>query len=276
VSDSVLQTNTRTAVPQFEPTSVQSGEVLSNLIHKIGHEIGNPLTAIISLATIIERFGDETPGQDFAPMLKRLAGYSTSIIEEAWKISAQSERLVMLLSQKPGNCSACGLAEAVKKTAQKLRSRGRVKKLDLLVSEIGERPAQWFMDAEQLHLLLQELFLNASAGLSYAGFSDVAGSNANIHVLIKGGTEESYLAVSNEFDAPAPEDLACLFEPFVSNWSEKKHLGLGLTVCWSIVRRFNGRIQIIEEKQSDRWRFTVAIHLPARGNTGADLAGDSE
>ena len=61
-SNDQTEDNIRVGKGKFFSPSIRQGELLSDLIHKIGHEIGNPLTSIISLASIIERFGGPTAG----------------------------------------------------------------------------------------------------------------------------------------------------------------------------------------------------------------------
>ncbi|MFN8390659.1 MAG: ATP-binding protein [Bdellovibrionota bacterium] len=254
---------TRTGSPQFAPEQVRSGETLSNLIHKIGHEIGNPLTAIISLATIVERFNDESAAKDLTGTLNKITSYSASIIDEAWKISALNERLVMLLSQKPGNCSPCNVGETIQRAVKKMRSRGRAPDFDVLVSQIGEVPATAFIDSEQLNILLQELFQNA---ITAAGNRD---DDQPLRILVKGGKESTYIALMSDSSQRHPLELSTLFDPFVTTWSEKKRLGLGLTVSWAIVSRFGGTMQLIEQPQQSGYSFTVAITLPAAAPASA-------
>ena len=259
------QEGTRTGSPQFNPSVILSSEILSNLIHKIGHEIGNPLTAIISLATIIERFNDESAVQDLAASLKKISGYSTSIIDEAWKISALSERLVMLLSSKPGNPAPCDVADTFRRTARKLSARGRIRKLELAINQIGAVPAVAYIDADQFIIVLQELFSNATHAAIYSAPGSAERVIPPLTVLIKGEAETSYFAISNAAAAAAAVEPSALFEPFVTTWADKKHLGLGLTVCWAVVHRFGGSMQIVEERSGAGYTFTVAITLPAKG-----------
>ena len=49
------RTVVRSGKPPFLASELRAGETLSEIGHKFGHEVGNPLTAIISLASIVSR-----------------------------------------------------------------------------------------------------------------------------------------------------------------------------------------------------------------------------
>ena len=122
------KTQLRTGKPPLGRGELRSGELLSEIGHKFGHEVGNPLTAIISLASILGRtipadkdsidalFSGQVTAAPAAPqtskaaapndvdrlklVLSRLPDYANSITQEAWRISALTETLVFLLSDR--------------------------------------------------------------------------------------------------------------------------------------------------------------------------------
>ena len=233
---------------------------LSNLVHKIGHEIGNPLTAIISLATIIERFSGDAPSPDIEAAFKKSAGYSTSIIEEAWKISALSEKLVMLLSEKPGNVSPCRMEAVLTKVLQKSKSRGRKMRSEVRVTNLAADKDDVRADSEQLGILLGELLINAQNALSYE-FGDAAAERP-VTVVIRSEGDLCILTCSNDTANAQANELDSLFELFSTSYSAHKHLGIGLTMCTAIARRFGGGLRIIEQPRPDGFSFTVELGLP--------------
>ena len=52
----------RVGKPKFTKSDFRTPDKLSGFVHKIGHEVGNPLTSIISLASILHRI--EVGGSD--------------------------------------------------------------------------------------------------------------------------------------------------------------------------------------------------------------------
>jgi len=247
-------------------SAVYTTAALSNLVHKIGHEIGNPLTAIISLATIIERFSGDSPNADIESAFKKTAGYSTSIIEEAWKISALSEKLVMLLSEKPGNVSPCRMEAVLTKVLQKSKSRGRKMRSEVRVTNLAGEKDDVRADSEQLGILIGELVGNAQNALFYE-FGESA-SERPVTVVIRSEGDQCILTCSNDSAQAQPGELDSLFELFSTNYSAHKHLGIGLTMCTAITRRFGGSLRIIEQPRQNGFSFTVEMGLPRA--TGAE------
>lgn len=261
MEESKNEYKTRFGSPTFDPVTVLTGETLSNLIHKIGHEIGNPLTAIISLGTIIERFSRESPSADVESTFKKTSGYAGSIIDEAWKISALSERLVMLLSQKPGNVGPCNLGEALAKSLQKQRLRNRGRTPNVLVSTLGDKPCIALIDSEQLAVFFGEIFLNAQNAIGY----ELGGDDANhpVTALLRTEGDRVLFALTNDTPEPRSGDLDSLFDLCTTTYGDRKHLGIGLTMCWTIISRFGGTMRLIEQSRQSGYSFTVEVSLPA-------------
>ena len=86
---------TRIGKPTITLDKLHTPEVLSPIIQKVCHDIGNPLTSIISLASLLD--GGIAPVKP-----ERLPTYSRSIVEESWRVARLSERLSLLFaSTKP-------------------------------------------------------------------------------------------------------------------------------------------------------------------------------
>lgn len=253
------ENKTRFGIPRFEPAAVIHPAVLSSLIHKIGHDIGNPLTAIISLATIIERFSCDAGG-DLEAAFKKAAGYSASIIDEAWKISALSEKMVMLLSEKPGNVSPCRMESVLTKVIQKAKTRGRRPRPEVKVMNLAGELDSVLADSEQLGILFGELIGNAQNALAYE-FGDAA-LDLPVTVTIRGEGDRCFMTCSNDTKSAFPGELDAVFDLFQTNYTMQKHLGIGLTMCTAIARRFGGSLRAIEQPRPDGYTFTIEVAMP--------------
>ncbi len=251
-----LRTN-RTGIPQFDPACILSKKELSILIHKIGHEIGNPLTAIISLGSIIERFADDmiNPKSDLPT---KIATYATSIINESWRINQHNERLVMLLSEKVGNLYLLNISDVLNQAFKKFQLRNKSKNITLNINSATKEPAHAYIDNDQFVILLSELILNATNYQLY----ETPESKAEINAKIENYPEHSRLTISNKIKEPLYLDPAKLFEPYVTKYPEKKHLGLGLIMCLAILKKFKGEIKILEQTIDDEFYFSIELNLP--------------
>lgn len=259
-----MQNILRKGAPDFHPDEVRSGEALSNLMHKIGHEIGNPLTAIIALATIMERFqGEQSPSDaPGSPPYQKINSYSTSIIDEAWRISGLNEKVVLLLSTKPGNLGCCVITEVITKAAQKFKSRHKRKRIDVRLSPSPElsQPIVW-ADFEQLLVLFTEAITNAHQSFAYRS-DDAPPLPPVVDVAIDRVDGFVRTTFSNLIEKPLPFPPEAVFSPGITELGDRKHVGLGLTVGWTVVHRFNGQIYASEIDTPEGLRFSLEILLP--------------
>ncbi|MBP9838713.1 MAG: HAMP domain-containing histidine kinase [Proteobacteria bacterium] len=253
-------TISRLGRPQYKASIFNEPEELSTLIHKIGHEIGNPLTAIISYSSIIERFSGQTPGgqnPENNPLSSKLTSYAGSIIDESWKVNQQSERLVMLLSQKPGNTTECPIADILKTAIKKHSLRNKNRPLTHRVEiKSPEDFGQANADPEQFVILLCEFLANSLNAIEFFYGKD---SQEKITVAPINEDNTFGLSVSNSKPSAYPEELSNLLDPYVSEYVEKKHLGLGFCVCHAIASRFNAQIRLVETTENEKITFSQEI-----------------
>ena len=252
----------RAARATFTGDAPELAKLLAQLGHKIGHEIGNPLTSIISLATIIERFSE--PGSD------KNQQYARSIISEAWKISNLVEKFVLLFSERAGNQSICALDEALRRTLNKLKSRGAYDLDDIILRVEDEVPPTAHVDLDQLCTILAELLANAcdasqsgsSAAASNPDGIELTGDPIIVRLYSVGSC--SCVEVINPIKQPSSHELAELFQPLVTTSPTQKSLGIGLSVVSKIAKRFGGLSEIEEVLlDGDRLHFVARLVLPA-------------
>lgn len=247
------QHNMRTGKPQFSTREIKSDSTLSTIVHKIGHEIGNPLTSIISLSTILAMPMGSAVASD------KTITYAESITSEAWRISALTERFVLLLSDRTGNIAPAEITETLKKSLNKLRRKSGFPDADVIV-RCGEPHVCAMMDSEQLMWLLSALLENALQ--SELRENDVD-SLPPIAVHIRKEQQHCIVEIVNYKHAACEFELDRLFEPFVTEFADQKRLGLGLTVCWSILERIKAEIELFEEEENNLYKFTSRLTLPA-------------
>jgi C4-dicarboxylate-specific signal transduction histidine kinase len=275
-----LSMTTRVATQPENVAQLLSSEVLSDIVHKLGHEIGNPLTAIISLASIFERFESEQEPARLRMMADKLAGYGASITAEAWRVNQLSERLVMLLTKRSANINRVNLVEVADRALRRVRSRYGYQQEDVLSNLAMSEPVMVASDSEQLLLLVSELLLNALQSASYRrssitevppgaapgaelGQATPPGPTlAPVSLFVRQGKDSANLMIRNELSEPLPLELSELFNPMVTTLADHKHIGLGLTVCAAILGRCGGNLRLLEEVNADGISFMVDLSLP--------------
>lgn len=265
------------------PSEWFSTDVLSDILHRAGHDIGNPLTAIISLASILE-FSSSGPapgspgGSASGLPREKMLEYSLSINAEAWKISHLVERLVMIFSQRAGNPADHSIGEIAERVLQRLRSRQKIEDLHV-ESDFFFAPtaARVRGDGDQLFLLISEIFLNAHTFHSPipADSSEDASSGKTIHCSLVQEEGRVLLQFRNPFVGPYEGDIRELLQPMrcgvvkaQGEGNEKGkpakvlRTGIGLPAVWAIVHRQGGTLAIGQEHGPKGWEFVLEIGLP--------------
>lgn len=224
------------------------------LVHKVGHEIGNPLTSIISLGTIIERFSEAKGAEGIEP--EKIAAYAKSIIKEAWRISGINEKLVLLLSQRHPSPAPCNVAAAIERSINKLKSRGIVDPSLVRLVVNGAVSPEAYIDQDQFLIILNELISNAATAIA----AEEGGAKVSVQAACEDGCAQ--VIVENPLAGPIVFELSALFEPFVTSYENQKRLGIGLSTVAVLVERFNGKVELREVSREGRLFFQAIVNLP--------------
>lgn len=245
----------RVGKPKFTRRELYEPEMLSRIVHKVGHEIGNPLTSVISLATVIER---GTAEQNLIESDKLLS-YAQSIAREAWRVTAITEKMVYLLSDREGTQGKCDLDKTIRKVLSKLRLRPEFQNVPVEL-ELSTREAH--LDDDLLAWVLTALLENAFL----AQISEPEASPVSITSETADGRVR--LGVRNSRSRPLDVDPSALFDPFQLENPNEKRLGLGLTVAAAIVERMGGQIELRESTTPEGVEIVSEISFSARVPAG--------
>ena len=274
---------TRTGTPGFSAQSLRSGDALSELVHKIGHDIGNPLTAVISVCSIMQTMADMDKNNP--ALISKVSEYAGMLTGEAWKISRINERLVSLLSSRKPNLAACNVHSNFVTVFNRLQSRNQKKfgKLEIVFNSKSNadpsgrcggthRPLHEEVDVaaladnNQLNLLITELLANCADALEKDAAGRPLGVPYNkISVNIFKDSDLACFSVASTVSFRCEtENLSDLFNPFVSvGFPEEKKIGLGLTTALATIERMNGKIELSEREEGDgKYCFSVTVKLP--------------
>lgn len=235
---------------------------MSDFIHKIGHEIGNPLTAILSFATIIERYGfdpSKTPEAQ-NEQLQKLGAYAQSIGSEAWRVSLLSDRLVLLLSCREPHLAPLDLERSLSKILMKIANRfPELTNAVPIEVEVHPPVPQVSSDNEEVSSLFFELLLNASQATER--YLQEAGDSADVAVRCNLESKDGHLTltIENPTATRCPFELEDIFLPFVTDAAERRRLGLGLAVAAAIAERLNLVLEIEEEERDNAYFFRSRV-----------------
>jgi two-component system NtrC family sensor kinase len=252
----------RIAESQRQLTEADKLASVGRLAAGIAHEINNPLTGVLSYASVLR---------------KRLAGDAETardldvIVRETIRCREIVKQLLDFGRPAPPVRAPTDLNEVVKRAVAVVMAQLSLNKVRLSL-DFGQQLPLADADANQLQQVSVNLLLNAG---------DAAGTDGGeIRVATRlyqeGGAEPSLeLSVEDTGRGIEPGDLHRIFEPFFTT-KGSRGTGLGLAVTRSIVESHGGTIGVQSEPgRGSRFivRLPVTGHAPARDGNGQPANG---
>ncbi|MEI7556269.1 ATP-binding protein [Candidatus Chlorohelix sp.] len=234
-------------------------ESLGVLAGGIAHDFNNLLTGIIGYLGLTNLNLAHKESIDIAEIAE--------FTREAEKAALRSKDLTMqlLTFAKGGNPirKTVKLIQLIREAASFVMHGRNVETVFNLPEEIG--PVE--VDAGQLSQVIQNLTLNAAQAMPGGGYVSISAENLNlaegaIPILAKGkyvkiSIKDTGLGISSE-------NIAKIFDPYFTTKTEGH--GLGLAVCYSIIKKHDGYITVESEPTKGS---TFSIYLPLSDNERA-------
>lgn len=217
----------------------------------VAHEINNPLTGVLSYASLLR---------------KRLDGDSEScddldvIVRETVRCRGIIRGLLDFARPTPPARKPMDLNEVVRRAVSVVMTQLSLNQVDLSLDLAAELPLVQ-ADANQIQQVAVNLLLNAGDAIGNGGGTIRAttrlGAGASVELLVQ----------DNGRGIPA-EDLPRIFEPFYT--TKGSHgTGLGLAVSWGIVEAHGGALEVQSEPGQGTC-FTLRIPTAAHPGEGTD------
>jgi two-component system NtrC family sensor kinase len=216
----------------------------------IAHEINNPLTGVLSYASLLrKRLEGDTETCDDLDVIVRETVRCRVIIRGLLDFARPTAP-----ARKPMD-----LNEAVRRAVSVVMTQLSLHHVDLSLDLTSDLPTV-HADANQIQQVVVNLLLNAADAIGSGGGSIRAttrrGPSSSIELLL----EDSGCGIS-------PEDLPRIFEPFFT--TKGNHgTGLGLAVSWGIVEAHGGSLEV-QSKPGHGTRFTLRLPTAAESDGGA-------
>ncbi len=223
--------------------------VLGELSGAIAHEVNQPLTAILSNAqAALYLLEQDTPN------LAEVQDALRDIVKEDNRAGSVVRRLRGLLKKGEPRAELIDINEMIGSAAALLRSELISRQVRVETELSASRPTV-FGDSVQLQQVLLNLIVNAMDAMA-------ATPEKQRRIWIctretKTGTTE--VIVSDSGHGIQPRDSKQLFSPF---YTTKDHgLGLGLTICSTIIRKHGGTINL---QNGEAGGAIARVSLPSR------------
>jgi two-component system sensor kinase FixL len=218
----------------------------------IAHELNQPLTAILNYVQaarrILQNKGLPVPPKAADAMDKAVgqASRASAIVQNLRNFiqKGETERRVEDLNKVVGEATALGLVGA-KETGISVRM------------ELSGEPLSVFIDKVQIQQVVFNLVRNSIEAMAeFAPPRQLLVNTTAAHAAEGGVMAE--VSVSDTGPGLAPQIQAQLFQPFQT--TKEKGMGLGLSICRSIVDAHGGRLQAVPKPDRGvTFHFTLPL-----------------
>lgn len=201
---------------------------MSELSSSLAHELTQPLAIILTNAQAAQRFLAQQP-----PDIAEARDILTDIVSEDQRAGEVIRRLRSLLKQGQCNLLPLDVNEAVRAVLQLTRS-DLIWQSVTVHSSLADSLPLASGDHIQVQQVLLNLILNACDAMA-------DNPRENRHVTLATARHNGSVRVSiSDTGCGLPPDAERIFDPFYT--TKKQGLGLGLSICNSIVRAHKGRL----------------------------------
>ncbi|MFC4802001.1 EAL domain-containing protein [Neobacillus sp. GCM10023253] len=210
--------------------------VVGQLAAGVAHEIRNPLTSIKGFIQLIE---EGIMGKEFFEIISK----------EFKQVEEILEKFISLAKPKEIQLKKVNIKTLLKDVVTLLKPEANLKNVELF-QEYKPNLPQIMCDTNQIKQVFINIIKNSIEAIPKNGFVEIQGSIEGKNVLIK--IIDNGIGVSEQ-------RIQKLGEPFYSN--KEKGTGLGLMICFRIVREHNGSIKV---KSKENEGTTVEVRLPIK------------
>lgn len=222
----------------------EKSALLESLVGGIAHEINNKLSPIIGYADLLSTQVRQlhTTGD--------LENYCLIIRDSALESAKIIRQLLQLSRPHKVEMAPCDLKQLVQDALKLLRFRLRNLNCEVDL-RLPPDECPLMADAAQIKQVVINLVLNAADAME--GRTE---RRLSVRVLPSG--KHVHLLVSDSGHGIRPEHLERIFDPFFTTKAPDRGTGLGLSVCYSVVKQHNGEISLAEtSNQGSTFKVTL-------------------
>jgi C4-dicarboxylate-specific signal transduction histidine kinase len=237
----------RAATQRDEIAHLSRVAMLGELSGSLAHELNQPLAAILSNAQAAQRLLARDP-----PQIQTVTEILADIVASDRRAGAVIERLRSMLRKEDVKHALLDLNHVAEESLRLMHSDLLNRRVRVDTSFAQNLPPV-SGDPVQLQQVMLNLLIN--------GCDAVAGRGREAHLHVSSRVTERgsvAIAISDNGEGIAPQDIERVFEPFVT--SKSHGIGLGLAICRSIIEAHGGRLWASNNESRGA---TMEFELPA-------------
>lgn len=221
---------------------------LGQLAGGVAHALNNPLTAVLGFAELIAESSDEP----------RVRQDAETIRAEALKMRDTVQRLTDFWRPPTPVDEAVDVGEVLAELAAGCRETLAARGVGMEVATPDEMPPVRGSRA-RLRQVMEHLLNNAAQAIAGFGPRDEADGEHVIRVTVSHDQRALHVIVSDT--GPGFGEPSRVFDPFYTTRTPDQGAGLGLSICYGIVREHGGEISALNLHPHGA---AVVVELPVR------------
>jgi PAS domain S-box-containing protein len=236
---------------QLELAHANRVATMGQLTASITHEVNQPITAAVTYALAGRRYLSADP-----PNLREVDDALSLIVKEGNRAGDVVGRIRALIKKAPARNDAVEINDAILEVIALTRTEAASNSVSVR-TQLAESLSRVQGDRVQLQQVLVNLIINAIEAMRDVG-------EKGRELLITSRNEPDGVAVEVRDSGPgfAPADIDRMFEAFYT--AKSGGLGLGLSICRSIIEAHNGRLWAIPNAPRGAiFGFVVPAHPAA-------------
>jgi signal transduction histidine kinase len=238
---------------QAELTHIGRLTAMGELAASIAHEVGQPLTAIVTNGSFVLRKlgGTSTDHED-------LRGAAEAIVADGKRASSVIARIRALLKKQDTVIVEVDINDAIQEVVSLLSNESSRHRI-LMSTELGAGLPRVRGDRVQLQQVMMNLIMNAVDATR-------AISGGPREIVVRSAEEDGWVVVSVEDTGAglSPEQMDRIFEPFFT--TKDQGIGMGLSISRSIVEGHSGKLCASRRRpRGARFEFRLPIGDAGKG-----------
>lgn len=223
---------------------------IGQLVAGVAHELNNPLTAVLGYTELMGDYNLQPEVARDISIVRREANRMKRIIENLMRFSRQSR------TETTSTDLTAVLQDVLTLREYDLNGRG----IQLATSVPAQLPVI-AIDQSQLKIVLSNLIGNAIDAVQEAASKEIAVEARDLGDKVLVNITDS---------GPGFPDINRIFDPFFTTKSPGRGMGLGLSICYGIMRQHGGEIYATNVHPNGA---CVSIELPTAAALQAQPAG---
>jgi signal transduction histidine kinase len=243
---------------QEEVIQTEKMTALGNLLSGVAHELNNPLCGVLGYAQLLQQNNPDS----------RMRKGVDVILREAERASRIVNNLLTFARRERPEKRALQLNNVLMRTLERKTGDLKIARVEVK-AELDPHLPPVLGDAQQLQTVFLNLITNAQQAMFEA-------HGRGVLTVRSEGHEERVLVIFTDDGPGIPgENLRRVFDPFFTTREVGKGVGLGLSVCFAIIREHGGAIRVGAGTQGGA-AFTIELPAAPAAARGEDSATAAE